>query len=124
MAMLGLHNIADAAPGAASGYPQLSDEFIVKADPKVIILADTVCCGQSAKTVAKRPGWRSIAAVRTRRGRRHQRLGRVAVGTKRRHARARRRDGDCPVSRRRITGLRRVSTSSPSVPSTDGEQPF
>jgi iron complex transport system substrate-binding protein len=64
MAMLGLHNIADAAPGAASGYPQLSDEFIVKADPKVIILADTVCCGQSAKTVAKRPGWQSIAAVR------------------------------------------------------------
>jgi iron complex transport system substrate-binding protein len=65
MAMLGLRNIADAAPGAASGYPQLSDEFIVKADPKVIILADTVCCGQSAKTVAKRPGWGSIAAVRT-----------------------------------------------------------
>jgi iron complex transport system substrate-binding protein len=65
MSMLGLHNIADAAPGAASGYPQLSDEFIVKADPKVIILADTVCCGQSAKTVAARPGWSSIAAVRT-----------------------------------------------------------
>jgi iron complex transport system substrate-binding protein len=65
MSMLGLHNIADAAPGAASGYPQLSDEFIVKADPKVIILADTVCCGQSAKTVAKRPGWQSIAAIRT-----------------------------------------------------------
>jgi len=65
MSMLGLHNIADATPGAASGYPQLSDEFIVKADPKVIILADTICCGQSAKTVAKRPGWQSIAAVRT-----------------------------------------------------------
>jgi cobalamin transport system substrate-binding protein len=65
MSMLGLHNIADAAPGAASGYPQLSDEFIVKANPKVIILADTVCCGQSAKTVAARPGWESIAAVRT-----------------------------------------------------------
>jgi iron complex transport system substrate-binding protein len=65
MSLLGLRNIADAAPGAASGYPQLSDEFIVKANPKVIILADTICCGQSAKTVAERPGWQSIAAVRT-----------------------------------------------------------
>lgn len=65
MSMLGLRNIADASPAAASGYPQLSDEFIVKANPKVIILADTVCCGQSAKTLAARPGWQSIAAVRT-----------------------------------------------------------
>jgi iron complex transport system substrate-binding protein len=65
MSMLGLHDIADAAPRAASGYPQLSDEFIVKANPKVIILADTVCCQQSEKTVAERPGWKPIAAVRT-----------------------------------------------------------
>jgi iron complex transport system substrate-binding protein len=65
MSMLGLRNIADAAPGAASGYPQLSDEFIVKADPSVIILADTVCCQQSQKTIAARPGWKSIAAVGT-----------------------------------------------------------
>ena len=65
MSMLGLRDIADAAPGAASGYPQLSDEFIVKANPNVIILADTICCQQSAKTVAKRPGWKAIAAVRT-----------------------------------------------------------
>jgi iron complex transport system substrate-binding protein len=65
MSMLGLRNVADAAPGAASGYPQLSDEFIVKADPGVVILADTVCCQQSEKTVAARPGWKSIAAVRT-----------------------------------------------------------
>jgi len=65
MAMLGLKNIADAAPDAASGYPQLSAEFIVKADPKVIVLADTVSGGQSATTVAARPGWSSIAAVKT-----------------------------------------------------------
>lgn len=65
MSLLDLRNIADAAPGAASGYPQLSDEFVVKANPKVIILADTICCGQSATTVAGRPGWKSIAAVRT-----------------------------------------------------------
>lgn len=62
--MLGLRNIADKAKGAGGGYPQLSAEYIVKADPDVVFLADTKCCGQSRATVAKRPGWRGIAAVR------------------------------------------------------------
>jgi iron complex transport system substrate-binding protein len=62
--LLGLQNIADEAKGAASGYPQLSAEYIIKADPDVIFLADTKCCGQSAATVAKRPGWDQIAAVK------------------------------------------------------------
>jgi iron complex transport system substrate-binding protein len=62
--MFGLHNIADAAQGASSGYPQLSDEYIVKSNPRIIFLADTICCHQSARTVAARPGWRAIAAVR------------------------------------------------------------
>jgi len=29
------------------------------------VLADTVCCEQSVRTVAARPGWSRIAAVRT-----------------------------------------------------------
>ncbi|MGD0895443.1 MAG: ABC transporter substrate-binding protein [Acidimicrobiales bacterium] len=62
--MFGLRDIADSAKGASSGYPQLSDEYIVRADPRIIFLADTICCGQSARTVAARPGWRNIAAVR------------------------------------------------------------
>jgi iron complex transport system substrate-binding protein len=62
--LLGLRNIADRAKGASSGYPQLSPEYIVHADPDLIFLADTKCCGQSAATVAKRPGWSRIAAVR------------------------------------------------------------
>ncbi|HEX6447586.1 MAG TPA: ABC transporter substrate-binding protein [Streptosporangiales bacterium] len=62
--MLGLHDIADKAKGAGGGYPQLSAEYIVKADPDVVFLADTKCCGQSQATVAKRPGWSDIAAVR------------------------------------------------------------
>jgi iron complex transport system substrate-binding protein len=62
--MFGLRNIADAAQGATSGYPQLSDEYIVKSDPQIIFLADTICCDQSARTVAARPGWRAVAAVR------------------------------------------------------------
>ncbi len=63
--MLGLANIADKAKGAAAGYPQLSAEFIVKADPDIVFLADTRCCGQSAATVARRPGWAQLTAVRT-----------------------------------------------------------
>ena len=61
--LLGLENIADPADKDGSGYPQLSAEYIVKADPDLIFLADTKCCHQSAKTVAARPGWDSIAAV-------------------------------------------------------------
>ncbi len=64
-ATLGLRNIADAADAAGTGYPQLSAEYIVSASPDVIVLADTVCCGQKPSTVAGRPGWDRISAVRT-----------------------------------------------------------
>jgi iron complex transport system substrate-binding protein len=60
--LLGLKNIA-AKAAKASVYPQLSDEYIVTANPDLIVLADTVCCGQTAKTVAARPGWSNITAV-------------------------------------------------------------
>jgi iron complex transport system substrate-binding protein len=63
--LVGLRNIADQARGAAPDYPQLSAEFIIKADPDIIFLADTKCCDQSATTVARRPGWDHISAVRT-----------------------------------------------------------
>jgi iron complex transport system substrate-binding protein len=64
--LLGMKSIADAASGAAAagGYPQLSAEFIIKANPDYIILADTLCCRQSAATVAKRPGWPGLTAVK------------------------------------------------------------
>ena len=64
-AQLGLKNIADAADKDASGYPQLSAEYIVKADPDLIFLADTRCCGQTARTVAARDGWDGLTAVKT-----------------------------------------------------------
>ncbi len=65
LGLLGLRNIADQAPSAASsgGYPQLSAEFIVQSDPDWVILADTVCCGQSVRTVSARAGWSTIKAV-------------------------------------------------------------
>jgi iron complex transport system substrate-binding protein len=62
--LLGLENIADEAGDEASGgYPQLTAEFIVDANPDLVVLADTKCCEQTAATVAKRPGWKQIDAV-------------------------------------------------------------
>jgi len=65
--LFGLRNIADAADSSGSGYPQLSGEYIVSANPGLIVLADTRCCGQSAATVASRAGWGGLAAVRNHR---------------------------------------------------------
>jgi iron complex transport system substrate-binding protein len=64
--LFGLTNIADAADNAAAsgGYPQLSAEYVVKAAPDVIVLADTRCCQQSPETVAKRPGFATVPAVK------------------------------------------------------------
>ncbi len=61
--LLGLESIADPADEYGFGYPQLSSEYIIKVDPDLIFLADTLCCGQNAETVASRPGWSSLTAV-------------------------------------------------------------
>jgi iron complex transport system substrate-binding protein len=64
-ALLGLKNIADGATATAPDYPQLSAEYIVASSPDLIVLADTKCCHQDLHTVAARPGWSSIAAVKS-----------------------------------------------------------
>ncbi|NUR50074.1 MAG: ABC transporter substrate-binding protein [Hamadaea sp.] len=63
--LLGLQNVADAADadGKAFGYPQLSAEALVKANPDLIFLADAKCCQQTADTVKARAGWAGITAV-------------------------------------------------------------
>lgn len=61
--LFGFRNIADAADTTHSGYPQLSAEYIVSSNPDIVVLADTVCCGQSAASVKERPGWSGISAV-------------------------------------------------------------
>ena len=65
--LFGLENVADPADadGTSYGYPQLSDEYLVDADPDMIFLADTLCCDQNAATVAARPGWDELTAVQT-----------------------------------------------------------
>ncbi len=58
--LLKVENIAE-----ATGLPatQMSAEAIIEADPEVIILADAEF-GDSPETVAARPGWSNMAAVR------------------------------------------------------------
>jgi iron complex transport system substrate-binding protein len=63
-ALAGLENVADAVGDDAGGYPQLSAEHLIDADPDLIFLADAECCGQSAETVAARPGFAGLAAVK------------------------------------------------------------
>jgi len=58
-----LANIADAAN--AGGYPQLSAEAVIKSNPKMIFLDDGPY-GESAATVAARPGWSAISAVKNK----------------------------------------------------------
>lgn len=64
--LFGLRNIADPAGVAGGAYPQLSGEYIVAANPDLIFLADSKCCGQNLQTVASRPGWENVDAVRRR----------------------------------------------------------
>ena len=64
LSLAGLANIADKAGGGTADYPQLSAEYIVSSSPDYIFLADGQCCGQTPETVAARPGWSDIKAVR------------------------------------------------------------
>jgi iron complex transport system substrate-binding protein len=67
VALFGLKNIANAADKASDGgYPQLTEEYIIKAQPQIIFLADNQAAdgGQSPAVVAKRPGWSAIPAVK------------------------------------------------------------
>lgn len=61
--LFGMQNIADAGDPDGFGYPQLSAEYIISADPDFIFLADTQFAGQNPTTVAERPGWSDLSAV-------------------------------------------------------------
>jgi iron complex transport system substrate-binding protein len=65
--LFGMTNVADAADpdGSKGGYPQLSQETLLKSDPDMIFLADSKCCQQSAASVEARKGWSDITAVKT-----------------------------------------------------------
>jgi iron complex transport system substrate-binding protein len=63
--LAGLENVADPADpdGELGGYPQLSTEFLVEADPDLVFLADTKCCDQTAASFGERPGFDALQAV-------------------------------------------------------------
>ena len=64
-ARLGLRNVADrAAERTGAPYPQLSAEGVVSADPDLIVLADSECCGQTPGRVRRRAGWGAVSAVK------------------------------------------------------------
>lgn len=58
---LGFENIADAADSSMTGFPQLSAEAIIEADPAVIVIGTDT--STTAEDVSSRPGWASIGAV-------------------------------------------------------------
>ncbi len=60
--LLGMHNITS----DPSGFPELSQEYIIKASPQLIFLSDNQKSdgGITASTVAHRAGWSTIRAVR------------------------------------------------------------
>lgn len=60
--LVGLENIVAAD---ADAFPQLSQEFIVDADPDLIFLACTIYCGETAESVAARDGWDALTAVQS-----------------------------------------------------------
>jgi iron complex transport system substrate-binding protein len=65
MTSLGIHNIADAVSSPSDGgYPQLSPEYVVASSPKLVLLADTVCCSVNYKSFSLRTGFGSISAVK------------------------------------------------------------
>jgi iron complex transport system substrate-binding protein len=52
---------------ANGGFPQVSEEDIIKDSPQVIILTEDPQYGGDPTQVAKRPGWSQIAAVQNHR---------------------------------------------------------
>jgi iron complex transport system substrate-binding protein len=59
---LGATNVADAADKQRSGYPQLTEEAVIAADPELIVITDQV--SYTADDVADRAGWENVSAVR------------------------------------------------------------
>ncbi len=51
--------VANVVPGSLGPFPKLNPEFVVRADPQVIMLSE-----RSAQHIATRPGWGRIEAVR------------------------------------------------------------
>lgn len=49
---------------SGGGYPQVSDEAVISANPQVIVLTNDPSAGGDPQQVAKRAGWSNVAAVK------------------------------------------------------------
>ncbi len=63
-AKMGFENVADLADPDGYGYPQVTPEYLIEADPQLIVITDQV--GYTTDDVAARPGWDVITAVKSR----------------------------------------------------------
>jgi iron complex transport system substrate-binding protein len=54
------------AAAAKSQYPTISAEEVVRADPEIVVLADSAY-GTTGEAVAARPGWSALSAVKNKR---------------------------------------------------------
>lgn len=61
--LFGMRDIADAA-AHGSAYPQISAEYLLKANPDYVFLADTVCCHQTPASFSRRPAFALLSAVK------------------------------------------------------------
>jgi iron complex transport system substrate-binding protein len=59
LARLGVNNIV---PGSLGPFPKLNPEFVVRANPDVIMVGES-----SVEALAQRPGWQTIRALREQR---------------------------------------------------------
>jgi iron complex transport system substrate-binding protein len=66
LSLFGMKDVADPA-GRGTGYPQISAEFVLHANPYYVLLADTVCCAATPASFAHRPGFSALSAVRDHR---------------------------------------------------------
>ena len=79
---LGVTNIADSQNTSAdAGYPELSAEYIVSSNPKIIFLADTVSVKAVGVNGRAAPGLVQDRGGPRSRGDRTERRHRVSVGT-------------------------------------------
>lgn len=59
---MGAINIADEADTDQTGYPQLTEEAILAADPQLIVIPSQL--SYTPEDVANRPGWSEVSAVK------------------------------------------------------------
>ena len=61
--LFGVTNIADEADPDGWGFPQLSAEYVIEANPDLIFYGCGLWCGTTAETISQRAGWDGISAV-------------------------------------------------------------